>query len=186
MDSPRFLTGQFLLAMPGIGDPRFEHSVIAMCAHDEKGALGIGIGHRVEGVGLHLLLDQFEIATDNVPDAPVHAGGPVEPQRGFVIHSRDWSGSESIDVAGRWSLTATVDALRAIASGSGPSKWIVALGYAGWGEGQLDEEMRRHGWFVTPGAESLLWETRPEARWREGFSSAGIDTRLLAASAGQA
>ena len=186
MESPVFLTGQFLLAMPGIGDPRFEHSVIAMCAHDENGALGIGIGSTVEGIGLHRLLKQFEIATDAVPDAPVHIGGPAEPQRGFAIHNLDWAGSESIDVAGRWGLTATVDALRAIASGNGPTKWLVALGYAGWGAGQLDDEMCRHGWFVTPGEDALLWENDADTRWRGGFASAGVDARLLASTAGQA
>jgi len=186
MESAPFLTGQFLLAMPGIGDPRFDHSVIAMCAHDPNGALGIGVGRVVEGVGLHTLLKQFEIDTGNVADAPVHIGGPVEPQRGFVLHSRDWSGAESVDVAGRWGLTATVDALRAIATGKGPSKWLVALGYAGWGPGQLDGEMRRHGWFVTPAETSLLWETAATARWHAGFASAGIDTRLLASTTGEA
>jgi putative transcriptional regulator len=186
MDEPRFLTGQFLLAMPGIGDPRFEHSVIAMCAHDEQGAVGIGIGAVVDGLGLHDLLGQFEIATDGVENAPVHFGGPVEPRRGFVLHTTDWSGGDTIDVAGRWALSGTIDVLKAIAAGTGPTRWLLALGYAGWGEGQLDQELTRHGWFNTPGDVALIYDVPAEERWARGFTGAGIDPRLLAASTGTA
>ena len=126
MESSAFLTGQILLALPGIGDPRFERAVIAMCAHDENGALGIGIGQTVSGLGLHELLQQFEIDPGEAPDAPVHFGGPVEPRRGFVLHSTDWGGQDTIDVAGRWALSGTIDVLRAIAEGNGPTHWLVA------------------------------------------------------------
>ena len=142
MDSTRFLTGQFLLAMPGIGDPRFERAVIAVCAHDVEGALGIGIGDTIDGLTLHDLLDQFEIEPGVAPDTPVHFGGPVEPRRGFVLHSPDWGGQDTIDVGGRWSLSGTIDVLRAIAEGTGPSRWLVALGYAGWGEGSSTARWR--------------------------------------------
>src|SRR5687768_18401680 len=97
METPPFVTGQFLLAMPGIGDPRFERSVIAMCVHDEEGALGIGLGRIIPRLGFHDLLGQLDIDPGVAPNAPVHLGGPVEPQRGFVIHSRDWGGQESIE-----------------------------------------------------------------------------------------
>jgi len=186
MDSTPSLTGQFLLAMPGIGDPRFERAVIAMCAHDTEGALGIGIGATIEGLGLHDLLEQFEIDPGDVPDVPVHFGGPVEPRRGFVLHSADWSGQDTIDVAGRWQLSGTIDVLRAIAEGKGPSRWLVALGYAGWGEGQLETELTRHGWFNTPADLALLYDTDVYERWAEGFVGAGIDPRLLANSTGTA
>ncbi|UUL84188.1 YqgE/AlgH family protein [Sphingomonas qomolangmaensis] len=186
MDETPYLTGQFLLAMPGIGDPRFDRAVIAMCSHDDEGALGVGIGAVIDGLTLGDVLRQFEIEPGIVGDAPVHFGGPVEPQRGFVLHSNDWGGQDSIDVAGRWVLSGTVDVLRAIADGTGPSQWLVALGYAGWSEGQLDGEMTRHGWFNTPGDVSLLYDAPAEARWEAGFSQAGIDPRLLARSAGSA
>jgi putative transcriptional regulator len=186
MDSAPFLTGQFLLAMPGIGDPRFEHAVIAMCAHDEEGALGIGIGETIDGLGLHDLLRQFEIDPGSAPDVPVHFGGPVEPRRGFVIHSTDWGGQDTIDVAGRWALSGTIDVLRAIADGSGPAQWLVALGYAGWGGGQLDEELTRHGCFNMPGTLDLLYDVGAAERWTKGFAGAGIDPRMLAASTGTA
>lgn len=186
MESTPFLTGQFLLAMPGIGDPRFERAVIAMCAHDDDGALGIGVGDTIEGLGLHDLLEQFEIEPGVAPDCPVHFGGPVERRRGFVLHTTDWSGQDTIDVAGRWALSGTVDILRAIATGDGPSRWLVALGYAGWGQGQLDAELTRHGWFNTPADARLLFDVDAEARWATGFALAGIDPRLLSNAAGQA
>ncbi|WP_156678800.1 YqgE/AlgH family protein [Sphingomonas profundi] len=186
MEAPASLAGQYLLAMPGIGDPRFERAVIAMCAHDPNGALGIGVGRLVPRLGLHGLLAELQIAPGDAPDAPVHVGGPVEPQRGFVLHSQDWIGDETLKVGGRWALTGTLDVLRAIAEGTGPARWIVALGYAGWGEGQLDMEMTRHGWFATPGDDAILFERPADRRWTAGFDSAGIDARLLAAGAGTA
>lgn len=186
MESAPFLTGQFLLAMPGIGDPRFERAVIAMCAHDDEGALGIGVGETIDGLGLHTLLRQFQIDPGAAPDAAVHFGGPVEPRRGFVLHSTDWEGQDTIDVGGRWALSGTVDVLRAIAEGKGPNQWLVALGYAGWGEGQLDAEMTRHGWFSTESTPGLLYDVDAEDRWMVGFAGAGIDPRMLASSAGTA
>jgi len=186
MESAQFLVGQFLLAMPGIGDPRFEQAVIAMCGHDADGAIGIGIGATIDGLGLHDVLGQFDIDPGEAPDAPVHFGGPVEPRRGFVIHSPDWGGQDTIEVAGRWSLSGTIDVLRAIAEGKGPARWLVALGYAGWGAGQLDGEMIRHGWFNVRADEALLYDTEADDRWSVGFATAGIDPRLLTSQAGRA
>ena len=186
MDDPRYLTGQFLLAMPGMADPRFDHAVIAMCAHDAEGAIGIGLGATVAGLGLHDLLDQFDIAHGAAPNAEVHFGGPVETRRGFVVHSTDWSGQDTIDVAGRWALSGTIDVLRAIADGSGPTRWVVALGYAGWGGGQLDGELARPGWINLRGDEALLYDTDAGARWTAAFATAGVDPRLLVAGAGTA
>jgi putative transcriptional regulator len=186
MDDPPFLSGQFLLAMPGIGDPRFEKAVIAMCVHDEHGALGIGLGRLLPRIGFHDLLKQLDIDPGKAPDAPIHQGGPVEPQRGFILHSRDWGGQESIDVAGRWILSATLDILKAIAEGRGPTRWVAALGYAGWGPGQLEGEMGRHGWFVTQADESLLYNHDAGTRWAAAYRGAGIDPRLLAADSGTA
>jgi putative transcriptional regulator len=181
-----YLTGQFLLAMPGMGDPRFDRAVIAMCAHDSGGAVGIGLGAVIGGLRFHELLDQFEIPPGAAPDAPVHFGGPVEMRRGFVVHSRDWSGQDTVDVAGRWSLSGTLDVLRAIAEGAGPSRWVVALGYAGWGAGQLEGELTRPGWFTTEGGTGLLWDTDAADRWSAAYAGAGVDPRLLVAGSGTA
>lgn len=190
MDHATFLTGQFLLAMPGIGDSRFDRAVIAMCAHDAEGALGIGVGTTIEGLGLHAVLEQLEIDPGVAPDAPVHLGGPVEPRRGFVLHTLDWAGQDTIEVVGNagalWGLSGTIDVLKAIAEGRGPSRWLVALGYAGWGEGQLDGEMTRHGWFNVAASPDLLYDVATDTRWEAGFAAAGIDPRLLVSEAGRA
>ena len=113
------------------------------------------------------------------------SAGPVEPRRGFVLHSRDWGGQDTLDVAGRWSLSSTVDVLRAIAGEKGPSRWLVALGYAGWGEGQLDVELTGAGWLNVGGDDSLLWHTPAPERWRRGYEAQGIDPRLLAHEVGR-
>ncbi|WP_326524088.1 YqgE/AlgH family protein [Sphingomonas sp.] len=186
MQTAIFLTGQFLLAMPGIGDPRFDRAVIAMCSHDENGALGIGLGSVLDGLSFHDVLKQLDIDPGMTPDVPVCLGGPCEPRRGFVLHSRDWSGADSVDVAGRWVLSGTLDVLKAIAAGTGPARWVPALGYAGWGEGQLDGEMTRHGWFNVAGDDALLFDRAADDRWEAGFAGAGINPRLLAATTGRA
>ena len=186
MSDPRFLTGRLLLAMPGIGDPRFDHAVIAICAHDELGAIGLGIGHVLEGIRLHKLLSQLDIEPGSVIDAPVHFGGPVEPSRGFVLHSLDWGGEGTLQASNRWALTGTMDVLKAIAGGRGPSRWLVALGYAGWGDGQLDEEMHRHGWHVVDSDDDLVFDVSAEERWTRAFHGDGIDPRLLSSASGNA
>lgn len=167
-------------------DPRFDHAVIALCAHDARGAMGIGIGAEIENLSLHELLDQVEIPVGKAPDAPICFGGPVEPGRGFVLHSRDWGGQDTVDVAGLWAFSGSLDVLRAIAEGRGPSQWVVALGYAGWAEGQLDDEMTRHGWFNVAGDPDILFRTEADARWRRSFEQAGIDPRMLAHEGGTA
>lgn len=186
METPLFLSGQLLLAMPGMGDPRFDRAVIALCLHDENGALGVGIGTPLEGISLHGLLRQLDLETTHVADRPVLFGGPVESQRGFVLHSRDWGGEDTIEVTGRWSMTGTLDVLREISEGRGPKHWLVALGYAGWGAGQLDAEMTRHGWFPAEATNDLLFETSLEQRWTKAFAQSGVDIRLLSATPGRA
>ncbi len=190
MSDARYLGGQLLLALPGMADPRFARAVIAMCVHDDEGALGIGIGHVLGDLRLHALLDQVDIAPGVVPDAPVHWGGPVEPSRGFVLHSDDWGGQDTIHVAcssGRTvGLTGTLDILRALAEGRGPSRWLVALGYAGWGAGQLDGEMTRHGWLTAPMNDDILFGQAHDRRWNAAMKAGGIDPRLLSPTSGTA
>ena len=190
MSAPRFLSGKLLLAMPGMADPRFERAVIALCVHDEEGAVGIGIGQKRAGIRFRGLLQQLDIDPGQAPDAPVHHGGPVEPGRGFLLHSTDWGGQDSLTVAGPsgeiFAMTGTVDILRAIAQGRGPSRWIAALGYAGWGEGQLDQEMTRHGWFTAAATPAILFDTPTDERWAAAFRNEGVDPRLLASETGAA
>src|SRR5689334_20631750 len=190
VEKPSFLSGKLLLAMPGMADPRFERAVIAMCVHDENGAIGVGIGHKRAGISFRGLLRQLDIVPGEAPDCAVHHGGPVEPGRGFVLHSTDWGGQDSLHVAGAkgelFTMTGTIDVLKAIAEGKGPSHYIVSLGYAGWGEGQLDEEMTRHGWFAADGTAELLFDTPTDERWAAAFKGAGVDPRLLATQTGAA
>jgi len=186
MSQPSFLSGKFLLAMPGMADPRFERAVIAMAVHDQNGAVGIGVGHTRAGIRFRDLLRQLDIDPANAPDREVLHGGPVEPGRGFVLHSDDWGGQDTIAISGMGAMTGTIDVLKAIADGRGPSRWLVALGYAGWGPGQLDEEMTRHGWFAAAGSSGILFDTPTEQRWDRSFRNEGIDPRLLASEAGAA
>ncbi|MBB3763689.1 YqgE/AlgH family protein [Sphingomicrobium lutaoense] len=186
MEQAQFLTSQFLLAMPGMGDPRFEQAVIMMAAHDEDGALGIGVGSLLAGMTLRGLLKDLEIDPGEAPDVAIHHGGPVEPGRGFVLHSLDWAGQDSVQIGELCGLSGTLDVLKAIAAGKGPSQFLVALGYAGWEAGQLDEEMTRHGWQAAPASRELLFETGTGERWAESFKAQGIDPALLVGETGAA
>ena len=190
MDEPRFLSGKLLLAMPGMADPRFEHAVIAVCVHVENGAVGIGIGQKRAGMRFRALLQQLEIDPGEAPDCAVHHGGPVEPGRGFVLHSTDWGGQDTLQVNGAdgtaFAMTGTIDVLQAIAEGRGPEHWIAALGYAGWGDGQLDQEMTRHGWFAAGVSDKILFDTPTDERWAAAFKAEGVDPRLLSSETGVA
>ncbi|MCW3797049.1 YqgE/AlgH family protein [Sphingomonas sp. BN140010] len=190
MDDAPFLSGRLLLAMPGLADPRFDRAVIAICVHDENGAVGVGIGHKRAGLRFRGLLKQLDLDPGIAPDCAIHHGGPVEPGRGFVLHSTDWGGEDTLHVVGsggqQWAMTGTIDVLRAIAEGRGPAKWLIALGYAGWAAGQLDEEMTHHGWFAAGGNPALIFDTPADERWAAAFQGEGIDPRLLSSEAGAA
>ena len=186
MTEPQFLSGRLLLAMPGMFDPNFDHAVIAMCVHDENGALGIGLGGVRGDIGFHELLGDLGIDPGAAPDCPVHHGGPVEPTRGFVLHSDDWGGEGTMAVAPFGGLSASVDILRAIAEGRGPKHWLIALGYAGWGPGQLEGEMRHHGWYAAEGRPEILYDRPASDRWTATWKAEGIDPALLVGVTGNA
>ena len=180
------LAGRFLLALPGMGDPRFRRSVIAMMIHDHEGALGIGLGSLRDGLGLHALLEDLDIDPGKAPDCDILDGGPVEQQRGFVLHSPEWQGSGTIMAGELCAMTASLEVLHAIAEGRGPRRFLVALGYAGWTGGQLEGELQHHGWEVLYGSESILFGTSPEQRWTACWRSKGIDPALLSGETGRA
>jgi len=186
MTESSYLAGRLLLAMPGMGDPRFEKAVIALCVHDGEGALGIGLGALRPGLGLHELLEDLEIDPGQAPDCPIHDGGPVERQRGFVLHSPDWQGQGTLLCPPLGALTASLEVLHAIAEGTGPRHWLVALGYAGWDAGQLDGEMRRHGWYAAAGRAEIAFEVPAAERWKAAWRAEGIDPALLASETGRA
>jgi putative transcriptional regulator len=180
------LAGKLLLAMPDMPDPRFVRSVIALCIHDANGALGIALGEPVEGLGLHELLGSFDIVPAEIPDMPVLAGGPMEPRRGFVLHGTDWLTGDSIVFGNDLALTGSLDVLRAIGSGTGPRDYMVALGYAGWGGGQLERELASPGWFLSTADPRGLFMEAPEQRWALAFALQGIDPAMLASNSGLA
>lgn len=186
MTDPRFYGGHFLLALPGMEDERFAYSAIALCVHDEEGAMGIGLTETVEGVGLRDLLESFDIDGSRVGDQPVLFGGPVEPRRCFVLHSLDWAGQDMVQAGPHWGLSGSMDILKAIAEGRGPSRYLVALGYAGWGPGQLEREMAGDGWFLANAVPGILFDTPADRKWAQAFAAAGIDSTHLVSGAGSA
>ncbi len=186
MTQAQYLSGRLLLAMPGMFDPNFEHAVIAMCMHDENGALGIGIGDIRDDISFHELLNDLGIDPGATPDGPVHHGGPVETSRGFVLHSDDWGGEGTLTVQPFGGLSGSLDILRAIAQGQGPRHWLIALGYAGWGAGQLEAEMRQHGWYAAAGHPAILYDTPYRDRWTQTWKAEGIDPAHLVGQTGSA
>ncbi|MFT4960082.1 MAG: putative transcriptional regulator [Paracoccaceae bacterium] len=182
------LTGKILIAMPGMGDPRFEHSVVLICSHGDDGAMGLIVNKPTPNVRLSDLLDQLEIK----PSEPgqcrsVHFGGPVERARGFVLHSTDYrSNLQTLKVSDEFSMTATLDILKDIALGTGPQRSLMMLGYAGWGGGQLEAEICHNGWLTTEASEELVYELRDSEKWAAALKALGVDPLVLSASAGRA
>jgi putative transcriptional regulator len=182
-----FLTGQLLIAMPAMADPRFAHSVIYMCAHSGDGAMGLVLNRPLVRPTFGDLLRQLEIAP--VPPARqirLCAGGPVDNARGFVLHTADWTGEGSLRVNESLALTASLDVLKVIAAGGGPREGLLALGYAGWGPGQLDAEMQQNAWLCAPADETLLFDSDHDTKWRRALAKLRIDPLLLSSAAGHA
>lgn len=182
-----WLTGQLLVAMPGMSDPRFAQAVICLCAHSAEGAMGIVLNQPIEGLSFDTLLEQLGL-TPVPPQRRIRmvTGGPVDAGRGFVLHSTDWSADTSLPVAGEVALTASVDILKAIAEGGGPRQGLLALGYAGWAPGQLEEEIQRNAWLNVPADADLLFDADHAALWRRALAKLHIDPLLLSGVAGHA
>ncbi|MFW5641425.1 MAG: YqgE/AlgH family protein [Roseicyclus sp.] len=183
------LTGKLLIAMPGMGDPRFAGSVVFLCAHSEEGAMGLIVNKRVDEVTFAEMLEQLEIGHDApVRDVPVCYGGPVELRRGFVLHSADYDarGEDGLEVDGRFSMTATLDILEDIARGRGPGRALLALGYSGWGPGQLEAEIAQNGWLTAEAAPDLVFGVSMDGKWEAALRSLGIHPLMLSSEAGHA
>jgi putative transcriptional regulator len=183
-----FLTGQCLVAMPNLGDPRFERSVIYICTHSADGAMGFVVNKAIEDISFPDLLEQLNIEDGSRgDDIAVHFGGPVETSRGFVLHSADYFNKQSTQqISSRIHLTATLDVLKALSQGRGPRQALLALGYAGWGPGQLEDEIQQNGWLHVPADETLLFGPDDEAKWSFAMTKLGIDLSLLSGTAGHA
>ena len=187
------LEGQLLLAMPIMTDKRFARSVIYLCAHSKEGAMGLIINHRADHITFPDLLDRLgiiprgpddTIASDFL-DREVHSGGPVETGRGFVLHTADYHASDStLEIAGGISLTATIDILKAIAAGRGPQRSILALGYAGWSAGQLENEIQANGWLNCPADTDIMFETDLDLKYEMAMARIGVNPSFLVGEAG--
>ena len=182
------LTGRALIAMPGMEDPRFGQSVVLICAHSAEGAMGLVVNKLVDDLKLSDLLDQLDIKpVPGARQAPIHFGGPVEHGRGFVLHEAGYRSSIStLEVSAEFSMTATLDILEDMAAGEGPGRALIALGYAGWGPGQLEEEIGQNGWLICDASAELIFTTSDGDKWRAALAALGVDPLALSAEAGTA
>ncbi len=182
-----YLTGQLLMAMPNMRDPRFARSVIYVCAHNADGAMGLVVNRLVGSVTFPDLLEQLGIEAGTAcEEIRVHFGGPVESGRGFVLHSGDYRHDSTLQVDEKMALTATVDILTDIAQGRGPRCSLLALGYAGWGPGQLDSEIQANGWLSVAADETLVFDDDLDGKWERAIGKLGIDVSLRSGEAGHA
>src|ERR687892_783864 len=187
LSSDASLTGQLLVAMPHMADSRFARSVVYLCAHSAEGAMGLVVNRLIDSLSFDSLLDQLGLETGGKPvNLPVHFGGPVESSRGFVLHSADYVQDSTLVIDDDIALTATIDVLKAIASGNGPKERVLALGYAGWAAGQLDEEIQANGWLMVPADHDLVFGIDNESKWARAIAKLGVDLSLLSSEAGHA
>ena len=183
------LNGKLLIAMPGMGDPRFDHSVIFMCTHSDEGAMGLIVNKPSSDLRFDEVLDQFDIASDpEVKPIRVHFGGPVEYGRGFVLHSRDYTRDEeaTMEVGSDYGMTASIEILEDIAQGLGPADCLLAMGYAGWGPGQLEGEIMRNGWLVADASRDIVFGAKDKLKWQRALEAMGINPLLLSSEGGRA
>ena len=186
--SADYLDGKLLIAMPGMGDTRFERSVVFICAHSAEGAMGIIVNKPMADLKSKDLLEQLDIRlAPTAQSIDVHFGGPVEHGRGFVLHSPEYKiDASTMTIDGGYGMTATIDVLKDLAEGKGPAQSLLALGYAGWGPGQLEGELQANGWLVCESVFDLVFSPKGIDKWDAALNSMGVDPRLLSAEGGQA
>ncbi|WP_305969369.1 MULTISPECIES: YqgE/AlgH family protein [unclassified Mameliella] len=182
------LTGHLLIAMPGMGDPRFEHSVVFICDHSDEGAMGLIVNKPSDDVDMPTLLSQLNIdQVSDLSERSVHFGGPVEMGRGFVLHTPDYhSVVTTLEVRDDIHMTATLDILEDLARGEGPQKWMMMLGYAGWAAGQLEGEIAENGWLVCDAAPELIFEMADMDKWEAALKTLGVAALALSSAGGRA
>lgn len=182
------LEGKLLIAMPGLSGSVFDRSVVFMCAHSEAGAMGLIVNKPSSDLVFKDLLEQLEIpVTPSSDEIRVHLGGPVEHGRGFVLHSSEYEIEDStLKVGSEFAMTATLDILRDLADGTGPTKSILALGYAGWGPGQLEKEFQENGWLTCDAADEIVFGMSDTDKWAAALGKIGIDPQFLSAEGGVA
>ncbi len=184
---PNWLTGQILIAMPAMRDPRFSQSVIFLCAHTPEGAMGIILNRPLQRPGFADLLRQLDIEpAPAAREIRLGTGGPVDHNRGFVLHSPDWTAEGSLEVDGAYVLTTNLEILNAIAAGGGPKQGFMALGYAGWGPGQLDEEILQNAWLNVPADEAIVYDDKHQTKWQRALAKLKVDPGMLSETSGRA
>lgn len=180
-------TGQMLIAMPGMGDPRFAGAVVFICEHSETGTMGLIINKPVRDLSFAEMIGQLGIEAMQPPTIPVLFGGPVETGRGFVLHSDDYGAEETTQkIPGGFAMTATLDVLEDLAHGGGPKRAIMALGYAGWSAGQLETEIGQNGWLTCDGDAGIVFGEDMEGKWAAALATLGVSPLMLSADAGRA
>ncbi|MEM9845196.1 MAG: YqgE/AlgH family protein [Pseudomonadota bacterium] len=182
------LNGKLLIAMPGMGDPRFDKTVVFLCAHSDEGAMGLIVNKRADNLRLRDLFDQLKIdVTRDARDLPVHFGGPVEHGRGFVLHDFGYrSAISTLDVNSDFAMTATLDILEDLATGRGPVRNLVALGYAGWGPGQLEAEIGQNAWLTVEADKAIVFDADDHGKWEAALGKLGVSAVTLSSDAGRA
>lgn len=184
---PHILTGHFLIAMPSLADPPFSRGVALLCQHDEDGAVGLLVNQLSEyRFGDVLAQMKLECLDSDLADAPVLIGGPVQQERGFVLHREHGYWESSYRINNEWSVTTSRDILVAMAAGEGPSQAVMALGYAGWDAGQLEQELMDNAWLTAEASGSIVFDTPLEDRWSAAAGLVGVDPRQLSSYAGHA
>lgn len=182
-----WLTGQFLVAMPGMADPRFVRSVVYVCSHGPGGAMGLIVNRLFGEADFPMLLDQLNIKTTlSLPEIPVQFGGPVEIGRGFVLHTNDYLKEGTTRIDDTVAITATVEIIEDIANGKGPARAVLLLGYAGWGQGQLEAELKDNGWLMVGADEEILFDGALDSKWERAMSKIGVTPARLSNAQGQA
>lgn len=182
-----YLTGKLLVAMPYMADSRFEHAVIYICGHDEYGAIGLLINKLLNSLTFNDLLAQLDIASvSSARDVQMHNGGPVEVSRGFVLHSNDYQSDSTVRISENFCITATLDILKTLAQGKGPRKFLLTLGYTGWGANQLEQELQDNFWIVVDPSEEIVFNSALDFRWRAAMAALGVDPLTLSLESGRA
>lgn len=188
------LCGKFLIAMPSMGDIRFEKTVIYICAHSDEGAMGFIINQTIDTPKVDDFFKQLEIVGENetlelpkeLVASQMHAGGPVEPGRGFVLHTPDFKDKSTVEVNGNICLTATLEILRAIAMGKGPASYLIVLGYSGWSVGQLEDEILSNGWLTVDADDDIIFDSKNRTKYSRSLKLLGVDEALLSTTSGHA
>lgn len=182
-----YLTGKLLVAMPFLEDDRFSYSVIFVCGHDSKGAIGLVINKILPDLTFKELLKQLNIDHMNsMSDLIIHYGGPVDLTRGFVLHSPEYNIDTTIQVNESFSITSTLEVLRALARGTGPERYLICLGYTSWVGGQLEQEMQDNGWLIVEPSEDLVFDPYLDTKWRSSLAAIGVDPAVLSLECGHA